>query len=1042
MRYFRFLSRNVLLVLTIVLLIFIPLYPKIPLLGVKHTWVYIRIEDFLVAFSLLVWLVLLIKRKVSLKTPLTLPIVLFWVAGAVATSNALFLLAPKPIDFHLNVAFLTYLRHIEYLSVFFIGFFAMREKRFLKPVVIALVLTLVGVVLYGLGQRFLGLPAFLTMNEEFAKGIPLRLSAAARIPSTFAGHYDLAAYLVMLIPLLGSLIFGVKNVLAKIALFLASFSALVLLLMTASRTSFLVYLFAVTLMLFLQKQKRFILPVLVLSILLLQSFQGLSSRFKSTISSADIVYDARTGKPVGIAKEKNKKIIVENTQPTGENLPQGTGYINLPTNQKPQQTSQILYKKTRLKSGTVSAETTNLTGDFVVKRGFAYDVSFTTRLQGEWPRALEAFNRNLLLGSGYSSIGLATDGNYFRMLGETGVLGFVSFALIFIFLGVYIYKTLPSVDSPFARSYVLGVVAAIFALFVNAFLIDVFEASKVAFVTWLLIGVCLGVLKLYQKINFSLLSEVKKVLLSAPALSIYLIVIAFAAFSLLAKNYFVGDDFTWLRWAADCQRLNVSSQCASLRSTLEGYFLTSNGFFYRPLMKVYFYFLYALFSLNPIFYHYLSIFWHALSVVAVFLLAKKLLNEKFAAFLTALMFAVLSSHYEAIGWISAGGHILSAALILWGLVFYLYFQETRNYFLLFLAWVSLLIAPFFQEMGVVGPLLVVMYMFFTLYPKSSVRKRGDEWHQTRSELSQHSKNNVGTGFTEKFSFKKIAGFFLPALFLLQIPFYLILRINAKSIWFTGDYSYNLLKLPFNILGNSFGYLGFALFGYPFMSSYTYLRDFGRGHLFLFMLLGVFVFGLLFLLMRFVLRISLKSRQVFLFTVCFFLLSLLPVLGLGNIAGRYDYLGSVAVLLLMVFLLQNFAKSLFGKRKYLPTVFVIVLVSVFSFYHVLETKRLNKDWHQAGTITSNMLADFTNAYSGANTLPAKPVFYFVNVPIKKGEAWVFPTGLPDALWFAFQNEDLKVVLKPSLKDAFLAAENNKNASVFMFDENGSLQQVNK
>ena len=36
-----------------------------------------------------------------------------------------------------------------------------------------------------------------------------------------------------------------------------------------------------------------------------------------------------------------------------------------------------------------------------------------------------------------------------------------------------------------------------------------------------------------------------------------------------------------------------------------------------------------------------------------------------------------------------------------------------------------------------------------------------------------------------------------------------------------------------------------------------------------------------------------------------------------------------------------------------------------------------------------------------------MLHFVDIPIKSGQAWVFPVGLPDALWFAFQNGDLQV-----------------------------------
>ena len=61
------------------------------------------------------------------------------------------------------------------------------------------------------------------MNEEFAKGIPITLSQLSRVPSTFAGHYDLAAYLALMIPILASLVFGFKNWFTKIFLLICIF---------------------------------------------------------------------------------------------------------------------------------------------------------------------------------------------------------------------------------------------------------------------------------------------------------------------------------------------------------------------------------------------------------------------------------------------------------------------------------------------------------------------------------------------------------------------------------------------------------------------------------------------------------------------------------------------------------------------------------------------------------------------------------------------------------------------------------------------------
>ena len=60
------------------------------------------------------------------------------------------------------------------------------------------------------------------------------------------------------------------------------------------------------------------------------------------------------------------------------------------------------------------------------------DRSTNIRLNVEWPRAIRAFSKNPLLGTGYSSISLATDNDYLRALGEVGFLGFISFSLIFV----------------------------------------------------------------------------------------------------------------------------------------------------------------------------------------------------------------------------------------------------------------------------------------------------------------------------------------------------------------------------------------------------------------------------------------------------------------------------------------------------------------------------------------------------------------------------------------------------------------------------------
>lgn len=1018
MKIFSWISQHSMLLLTLFLFAFIPLYPKIPLIGITHTWVYIRFDDVFIAAAVAIFFIQLVRRKVSINTPLTVPIFFFWIVGAISTLYAVLFIFPTLINVFPKIALFHYVRRIEYLAIFFVAFAAIKNKKDIKVVIAVLTVTLLAVVLYGMGQRFLGFPAFLTMNEEFAKGIPLRLSAAARIPSTFAGHYDLAAYLVMLIPIMGSLIFGFRNIFVKLILFVSAGAGLILLLMTASRTSFLVYLVTIAFMLLLQKKKWLIIPVFIVSMLLLQEFQGLYQRFGSTISTADVVYDARTGKAVGIAKKdestgnkEDKKIVIEEVPSTGESLPQGSSYINIPNNQPTTKApvTRITYKRTQLKNGTSSTEITNVEGDFIVKKALAYDVSFTTRFQGEWPRAFEAFKRNILFGSGYSSISLATDGNYLRILGEVGLLGLISFFSIFVFIGIYAYKILPDVDSPVAKSFVLGVLAALMGLGLNAVLIDVFEASKVAYMLWLLVGVTLGLLHLYQKKAIDFKKEVIAVVVSPVAIGVYLLVASFVVFGQSLNNFFIGDDFTWLRWIADCQKIttDIGITCVSSKTTIINFFTQSQGFFYRPGTKLYFFFMYAIAWFTPLIYHIFSVFAHFVVTFLVFLISSKVLKNKLFAGIVAVLFLVLSSHFESIFWIAATGHIIAAGLMLFALLFYMYWKENNRWILLVLSILSAFAATLFHEFGVFSFVLIIGFDLI-MYP-AKVKALVARWYYL--------------------------------LFVIQVPVYWLLRNLSGSLWFQGDYSYNLLKFPINALGNVVGYIGVSFIGSRFMPYYDLLRNLGKENLLLSMVGGTLILvGCVYAVLSWRKKLSWETIQVVGVGLVIFITSLIPFLGLGNITIRYSYLGSFGLLLILAYVLQHYVMK--AGNKVLAYGLVMIFVLSFVSFHVSELYRINKDWTNAGKITNNLLVKLAQNYKSSKQriLPENPVFYFVNLPIRLGDAWVFPVGLEDAVWFDFQNELVTVKTAKTLDDAFLDAKAFPGAKVFEFDKHGNIEEV--
>ena len=1014
MKFLKFLSQNLLFILVLLLLVIIPLYPKIPIIGINHTWVYIRAEDFIVASSFAVLGTYLLLKKATLRTPLTLPIFLFWGVGLISTIYAVLFIFPTLTGVFPHLAFFNYARRIEYIGLFFLAYNAIKSKKQIPFVVWALVGTLFAVVLYGFGQKFLGFPAFLTGNEEFAKGIPLRLSSSARIPSTFAGHYDLAAWLVIMIPIMGSMIFAVKNWLLKFLFVFAGFWGLILLLLTASRVSYMVYLVTIVFLLILQKQKKFIIPVVILSLWLLSSFQGISQRFTSTISQVDLIVDARTGKAVGIAKSGEGPLVIEDKQSTGENLPQGTGYINIPGSDSTNSGSdKVTIKRTKIAAGKESTEITTVEGDFVIKKALAYDVSFTTRFQGTWPRAISAFKRNILLGSGYSSISLASDNNYLRILGEVGILGLVSFALIFVFYGIYVAKNIKEVESRIGKAFVLGVSASILGVALNAVLIDVFEASKVAFVFWPLMGLSVGLLHLTQKDKLNYKKEILRVFTSIWAIFIYLLTASFLIFSRILPNYFVGDDFTWLRWIADCKKVLYTdgvAKCVPFKNTFIEFFTNSDGFFYRPGTKIYFYFMYSIFWLTSSFYHVVSILLHFGVVVFVFLVTEKILKNKFFALISSVLFLVLAVHFETIFWVSSTGHIIASLAAMVSLYLYMLWRDKKNYLLLVVSIVSAFVGMLFHEFGIITPLLICAYELILRSPEFSIKK-----------LSKHWSSWIYT---------------------LLIPIYLIMRVSANSHWMQGDYSYNIVKLPLNFVGNIVGYIGITILGSRFLPFQTALREIGKTNLGVAFII-VSLLAIVALFIYYALRKANKeTKQVVVFSFVFFIVALSPFLGLGNIAIRYAYLPSFALVLLFTALLQILYVRLKKLNRIGALVMVLAMVTAISVWNISELNRVNKDWKRAGDITQNLLVGFNDYFPRAKATPQNPVFYFVDVPIRTGEAWIFPVGLDDALWFTFQNENLTVKTSNNLELALDEAEGSQSARVFQFGKDGTVEEVTR
>ncbi|EKD90127.1 MAG: hypothetical protein ACD_32C00014G0020 [uncultured bacterium] len=460
--------------LTLFLFAFIPLYPKFPLFNIKGTFVAVRIEDFLIALTIGLWIsYILINKKLSvvLKDNTNKAILLFFSIGILSLFSALFL--THSITPHIGV--LHFLRRVELIFLLPVVVTIFNTKKRLISVLIVLFLTLIVTNLYGLGQQYLDWPVISTTNSEFAKGLILRLTPGARVNSTFAGHYDFAVFLSAAIVFLAALFFALNKFWKMPILILGGLSLFVLIL-TAARVSFVSIFVGLIFALIFAKKKKYLLLVIVALTLIAVYPSQLRDRFISTIT----VNLLNTGKRY---EGRNVNQQLENK-------------LNIPTLAYKMASRSANFPAFSATAAGVPADIAP--GEPVDGTQLGVYRSFQIRLNIEWPRAVRAFLKNPFLGTGYSSIGIATDNDFLRSLGEVGLLGTIAFSLILISIWKKISQGVKSGDK-IIRFFSAGSLAAIIVFLVNGLFIDVFEASKVASLFWMILGLNLAVLNLKEE---------------------------------------------------------------------------------------------------------------------------------------------------------------------------------------------------------------------------------------------------------------------------------------------------------------------------------------------------------------------------------------------------------------------------------------------------------------------------------------------------------------------------------------------------------------
>ncbi|MDP7247815.1 MAG: tetratricopeptide repeat protein [Candidatus Peribacteraceae bacterium] len=128
---------------------------------------------------------------------------------------------------------------------------------------------------------------------------------------------------------------------------------------------------------------------------------------------------------------------------------------------------------------------------------------------------------------------------------------------------------------------------------------------------------------------------------------------------------------------------------------------------YIPITLLSFQINYALFDLNPFWYHLTNLIIHISNALLVFWLSLMIIKKRYLAVFAALIFAVHPLNTEAVAWISARKELLSTFFMLSALITYVKTGDKR--WMIVLSLILFVLAMMSKVTALVLPLILILY---------------------------------------------------------------------------------------------------------------------------------------------------------------------------------------------------------------------------------------------------------------------------------------------------------------------------------------------
>ncbi|MFA5801491.1 MAG: glycosyltransferase family 39 protein [Thermoleophilia bacterium] len=466
---------------------------------------------------------------------------------------------------------------------------------------------------------------------------------------------------------------------------------------------------------------------------------------------------------------------------------------------------------------------------------------------------------------------------------------------------------------------------------------------------------------------------------------------AFLAYRRVLDNTLLGDDYGLIAIAGK----QPVTQLWKLFSGLAPEFM-------RPVPLLVWWLQYKLFGTAGMPSHIINTSLHAGTGFLLYLLLTRLGAARLVALLAALLFVVSPAGPEAVSWSAGRFDILSLLFMMATLIFYAAYLNKPGRAVYAGAIAATALALLSKEQATM--LIIVLPVFDVLYarhPRNEARFLGIDWKPAASQSARR---------LAPFLLVLLVFFALRYLVLGSFGGYAGLPKAGMPTWFAAKTSFNTLLSPLN--------------------NYMFIEDTIMNLLHYMYVLVVVSLVVVATGWR---KATDAARRLWLFLLVTFFASIIPIFpyalmgGLpSNLKGsRFFYTPTAVILSLLVVGIVEFGFKARGWRiaAALP---LALLLPVYLWAVDIN----NRPWEDAAVISY----DIPEAvYSLLPDPPPDSKLYFENIPTWNG-AYVYITGLPQAIRFRYGRDDLEVV---RLDPAF---DRPDDSYAYMFYYDGPTEQV--